>query len=168
MADSVFTASARIVDIEGAESKRILFYISALRTEPISSAIRAEQVTGNVEVNSKIYAGHYTHDVEAYIGFSDKADLAGKVFNAMPLLDVARLSYKTDFILLVKPAELVYEMGGAIARRDTGFNFPPNIFINNAIASRHSITEGQRILMKFNPLLKPAQAPEGTDRLVTK
>ena len=152
MVDSIFMATARLVDIADADENSLL-----LRKADSSSKLQAEQVSGTLKVNSKIYSRRYTSNTDAYIGFSDKEDLVGKIFNTMPLVNEATLSYSGFFHLFIKPVEIVQDLGGAIVMNDSrALKFSIEIFINSTVAHWYGIAERQKMLLKLNPLLRPA------------
>ena len=158
MVDSVFMASARIFDLADADENALL-----LRKARDGGHVDVEQVSGTIGVNSKVYIGHYTRNETAYIGFSDKEDLTGRVFNTMPMINEATLSYSGFFHLLIKPVEIVSELGCSVALGNSSARFSIEVFINSTVAHTYGITERQRMLLKLNPLLRPVDMRENED-----
>ncbi len=164
MVESVLMASARIFDIADADENSLL-----LRKTGESGQFKAEQVTGILEVNSRVYSGHYTQSTGAYIGFSDREDLTGKVFNTMPLVDEATMGYSGFFHLFIKPIGIFNDLEGAALHMENGASrFLAEIFINSTVAYQFGISERQRMLLRLNPLLRPAETRDDRDGFATK
>ena len=150
MVESVLLASCRIVHKLRDDKEEYLVRLNR------SGLPEIEQISGTINTKSPVHPNYYIRG-RAYIGYALNKELVGHIFEAKPITDIAFLKYMYTFSLMMKDVELLRVAGDKLPKENSRSPYVNEIFIDEGVADSFSIGEGQRVLLKVNPLFKPAQ-----------